>query len=215
MINTDKANLYCKDDLSKIENYDKAIADITNTWDIHHRLELTLDSEFAHTREELKRLGMYYHRPYFELIFLTHGEHQSLHHKGKPLTTEHSQKIANANTGKIRSAETCKRISESLKGKHIGKTLSPKTRQKIAEAVKGENHPMHGKHHSEESRRKMSEHGAWKGKKLSAETRLKMSNAQKGRKHGELSAEHRRKLAEAMKASWARRRLNESANDGH
>ena len=77
------ANAFCKDDISKIENYDKAIADTTQTWHCHHRLELTLEREFAHSKEELKRLGMYYHRPYFELIFLTNSEHNRLHHKGK------------------------------------------------------------------------------------------------------------------------------------
>lgn len=30
---------FCRDDLSKIENYDKAMADSAQTWDCHHRLE--------------------------------------------------------------------------------------------------------------------------------------------------------------------------------
>jgi len=47
---------YCKDEISKIENYEQAINDKENIWEIHHRLELTLEGEFAHTREELKRL---------------------------------------------------------------------------------------------------------------------------------------------------------------
>ena len=58
MISERQAKRFCKDELFKIENYDKAIADTTHTWDLHHRLELTLDGEFAHSREELKRLGM-------------------------------------------------------------------------------------------------------------------------------------------------------------
>lgn len=134
MINTDKANLYCKDDLSKIENYDKAIADTSHTWDIHHRLELTLDGEFAHTREELKRLGMYYHRPYFELIFLTHSEHQRLHNpfKGKHHSEESKQKMRNAMKGRSLSAETRQKIANANKGR----TFTTEHIQKISDALK-------------------------------------------------------------------------------
>lgn len=87
------ANAFCKDDISKIENYDKAIADTTQTWECHHRLELTLEGEFAHSKEELNLLGMYYHRPYFELIFLTHSEHTRLHHKGYNLSAQTKRKM--------------------------------------------------------------------------------------------------------------------------
>ena len=47
MINESYIQKFCKDDISRIENYDKAVADPTQTWVIHHRLELTLDGEFA------------------------------------------------------------------------------------------------------------------------------------------------------------------------
>lgn len=70
---------YCRDDISKIENYEQAINDKEHKWDCHHRLELTLDGEYAHNIEDLKRMGMYYDRPYFELIFIKHSEHVSLH----------------------------------------------------------------------------------------------------------------------------------------
>lgn len=43
----------------------------------------------------------------------------------------------------------------------------------LSEALTGENHPMYGKHHSEETRRKISE--ALTGRKLSEETKRKMS----------------------------------------
>ena len=64
-----------------IENYDKALADDFKGWMLHHRLECTLDGDFAHSANELKRLGMYYNRPYYELIYLTHSEHSKLHYK--------------------------------------------------------------------------------------------------------------------------------------
>ena len=68
---------YCKE-YWKIENYDKA-KNSPDKWDLHHRLELTLDGEYAHNHKELKRLGMYNNRPYFELIFLPRNIHQKLH----------------------------------------------------------------------------------------------------------------------------------------
>lgn len=64
-----------------IENYDLAQADGFKGWVIHHRLELTMDNEFAHSKEDLMRMDMYFHRPYYELIYLKTAEHQSLHMK--------------------------------------------------------------------------------------------------------------------------------------
>lgn len=74
---------YCRiGEFERIENYELAKADNFKGWDIHHRLELTVNGEYAHSIEELKRMDMYYNRPYFELIFLRHNEHMKLH-KGK------------------------------------------------------------------------------------------------------------------------------------
>ena len=179
MINEIKAKKYCRDDLSKIENYEKAIDDKTQTWDLHHRLELTLDGEFALSREQLKMHDMYYNRPYYELIFLTHAEHMHLHMKGEN----------NPFYGKHHSDETLRKISESHKN------MSDETLRKISEANKGENNPFYGKHHSEETRRKISE--AHKGKHLSDETKRKMSEA-----HKNMSDETKRKISEAMKRRY-------------
>lgn len=68
-----------EEELEKIENYDLALKDNFIGWDLHHRLELTLNGEFAVFADTLKRLDMYYHRPYFELIFLPRSEHLKLH----------------------------------------------------------------------------------------------------------------------------------------
>ena len=62
------------------------------------------------------------------------------------------------------SEEHKKNLSESMKGKYAGK-----------------NHPMYGKHHSEETKLKLSE--ANKGKHLSEETKLKISEVRKGKNH--------------------------------
>ena len=130
MIDKKRASKYCKNDIYLIENYDKAIADDTQTWDCHHRRET------IYSAKELIEIGEYYNRPACELIFLTHSEHLRLHQLGKHL-----------------SEETRKKQSEANKGKH----LSEETRKKISEALNGENHPFFGKHHSEDTRKKMSE----------------------------------------------------------
>lgn len=192
MIHERHANLYCKDEVSKIENYDKAIADTAHTWDLHHRLELTLDGELAHSRDELKRLGMYYNRPYFELIFLTKDEHMRLHKKGKNNhfygkkeentsmygkhhSEESRKKMAESHKGKPLSSEHRQKIAESLKGK----SFTDEHRRRLSESLKGENNYIYGKHHSDEAKRKMSE--AHKGKTLSFEHRQKIAEAAKRR----------------------------------
>ena len=92
--------------------------------------------------------------------------------------------------GIVRSEDTRKKMSESLKGRtawNKGKKLKPIT---------------------EEHARKM--HEAWKGKHHTEESRKKMSEALKGkpspRKGMTLSEEHRRKLSEAAKRREARKR---------
>lgn len=118
----------CKDDPSLIENYDKAINDDTQMWVLHHRLELTLDGEYAHSKEELIRLGMYYHRPYYELIFLTKSDHQKLHAHDKYKNT-----LSKSLHGHVVSNETRKKISDA----HIGKKLSNEHKEKLSNAHKG------------------------------------------------------------------------------
>lgn len=39
MINEKKTKIYCRDDISKIENYEAALADEARTWHVHHRKE--------------------------------------------------------------------------------------------------------------------------------------------------------------------------------
>ena len=68
---------FCKDDISKIENYEEAINDNTQTWDCHHRTEIWWNC----TSQELIDNDCYYHRPAKELIFITHAEHARLHNK--------------------------------------------------------------------------------------------------------------------------------------
>lgn len=73
-------------------------------------------------------------------------------HDGYKLPEETCRKLSESLKGRKFSEETRRKISESL----TGKKHSEETRRKISEAMKG-NSCNKGKRHSEESRRKMSE----------------------------------------------------------
>lgn len=178
MINVRNAKNFCCEDISLIENYEKAINDVTQTWDCHHRKE----TDEGLSVKQLKELGLYFNRPTNELIFLTSSEHISLHqkgkhtsqetrrkqseaHKGKHLSEEHKQHIkeylllnGSPFKNKCHTEESKQKMSESHKGKH----LSEEHKKKLSFAFSGEKNPMYGKsamkgkHHSEKSKEKMS-----------------------------------------------------------
>lgn len=162
-----------------IENYDKAIADNTQTWQCHHRLE-THNSDGERrlvdiSSSELIALGMYYDRPPEELVFLTELEHKRLHNVGKHSTFKGKPGI--------------------MKGKHH----TEEAKRKMSEAHKGKPGSWKGKHLSEEHKRKISE--AQKGKYVSEETRKKISEVRKGRYHNH-TEETRKKMSEARKGMF-------------
>lgn len=78
MIYLEKVQQYCQE-YWKIENYDLAMVDTTQTWHCHHRHEI----DWALTMKELIAIGRYYDVHYSELIFLTPSEHSRLHNTGK------------------------------------------------------------------------------------------------------------------------------------
>lgn len=113
MINVNQARLYCKEDISLIENYNEAIASIEK-YDCHHRDELkTLPSGIIARRsyKDLKENDRYYNCHANELIFLKHSEHISLHAKYN-------------NTLRTLSVATKKKIGAKSKGRKttLGKT---------------------------------------------------------------------------------------------
>lgn len=137
-----------------------------------------------YSRKTLIEFGLYYRRPASELIFLTRAEHFSIHskgramsaearakisaaHKGKRMSEETKAKIAAASALRKHSAEERAKISAALKGKPRRTRgvkrgpLSAETRAKMSVAAKKRladprNHPMYGKHFSEESKAKNS-----------------------------------------------------------
>lgn len=81
-------------------------------------------------------------------------------------------------------------------GKH-----SDETRKKIKDNhfdISGKNHPMYGKHHSNETKQKISKSRTGQKHSTSKETRNKISNALKGR---EMKTEWIKKMAEGHKKS--------------
>ena len=192
MINEKVVRKYCKEDISKIKNYDKAIADTTQVWHCHHMTE----TWWHCSKQDLIENECYYNRKACELIFLTPEEHKRLHMKGV-----------------TRSEETRRKLSEAKKGRtsnRKGVTLSDETRKKISEAKKGKKL----KPFTEEHRKKMSE--AKKGRRLSEETRKKISESQKGRtsprKGVTLSEETRKKISEAKKGRCSAKKNLETIN---
>ena len=134
MIYEYNAKRFCCEDISNIENYDKAIADNTQTWDLHHRKEIAEHK----TRKQLIEEDLYFNRPTDELIFLTKSEHQQLHNRGKQY-----------------SDETREKLSKSISAAMRGRKLSAETREKLRATFSGDKNPMFGKHPSEAAREKM------------------------------------------------------------
>jgi len=103
-------------------------------------------------------------------------------YSGRILPREQVEKIAKANTGKFRSSETKRKLSES----HAG-----------------EKHHMFGKHVSQETKKKISK--ALSGRKTNKEARIKMSNAKLG---SQISEETKKKMRDAHKGKISWRKLS-------
>lgn len=95
------ANLYCCEDISKIENYDEAAKDLSQIWHVHH----IKGEEF--TAAKLIKNNLYYNRPANELIFLKPSSHNHVHRgygkgvnnwpSGDELSYERKQEITKIN----------------------------------------------------------------------------------------------------------------------
>lgn len=111
-----------------IENYNLAIADKTQTWDVHHRLESCFTQKF------LKEMNLYYDVEPEALIFLTRAEHRKIDSANK--------RLSEARRGKKHSEETKAKISSTKKGKK----LSEETKRKMSKAHKGKKYLMEKRH---------------------------------------------------------------------
>lgn len=154
-----KAYKYCCEDLSLVENYDKAIADKENTWHVHHRDEIRVLPSGMVVRRSIQDLvdaGRYYQCPANELIFVTQEMHNTIHflgcvgnRKGSTQSTETRLKLRAANLGKRYSPEVnakkgrthsvSQETREKIRQKALGRTLSPELRARISAKLKGRN----------------------------------------------------------------------------
>lgn len=157
MINERNARKFCSEDLSKIEGYQEAVADLSQTWHIHHRRE----TDEGLSERELRRRGEYFQRPASELIFLTGSKHTSLHmlgnkyRRGKHLSEATRKKLSVVNSGEINgffgkhhTDATKRKLSAANLGNTyaLGAHRSAEMRKKTSEAMSGENHPFFGYH---------------------------------------------------------------------
>ncbi len=139
------------------------------------------------------------------------------HKKRKPFTEEHRKHMSESQKGKRHSVETKIKMSlarkgfivseetkEKLREANIGKKHTKKSLLKMSGAHKGERNHFYGKHHTEESKEKISKNrrgiyhteetkkkisealkksdfkGYWLGKKFKQEHKNKISKATKG-----------------------------------
>lgn len=169
MINVSRANKFCCEDITLIENYDEAI-NSQEPWDIHHKIGLYFDKQW------LIDNGFYYDQRSEMLVFLPHGEHSSLHNTGHKISDGQKRALHIAHKGKKLSDETKQKMSEARIGEKnhmFGKQHSEETKRKISKARKGKAPWNKGGHLSEEQKHKLSE--AHRGKQLTEEQKQKIS----------------------------------------
>lgn len=131
-------NKCCKDDYTQIENYEQAINDNSQTWVLHHKLEIHED--YINSKEQMINMGLYYNRPASELIFLTKADHNRLHNKHRKLSEETLKQKSESMKSFWRSEEgeiVKQEMKQKLRVIHLGKVLSEETKKKISNSKKG------------------------------------------------------------------------------
>lgn len=109
MIDLRAVRRYCGEDISLIENYEKAVND-KEKWDCHHVWETML----GYSKQELIDMDEYYGVPACNLIFLTHSEHMRLHNTGEKnhFYNQRFNGEKNPFYGKKHTQESKKKMSE-------------------------------------------------------------------------------------------------------
>lgn len=156
--------------------YYKLVHEKLKEWKIHNNIN---ERCVVHHRDDTEETCKYNNEHYYRwgcdedgsfeygkyVVFMTRREHIKHHH-----------------TGAKRSEEICRHISESRKGQYTDKQRE--AFESLHARQTGINNPMYGRRHTEESRRKMSEHSkgqisAFKGKHHSEQVKSILSDAQR------------------------------------
>jgi hypothetical protein len=126
---------FCCEDISLIENYDKAVNDNEKSYHCHHRLETHHSNGEKRKQDErlsisqLKEMGLYYKRPASELIFLTPSEHKIVHGdyvlgKHWKLSEETRAKISKASLGNTKGIGNKSRKGQKQSPEEIEKRMA-------------------------------------------------------------------------------------------
>lgn len=94
MISIKQLKSYCCEDVSLIENYEKAM-NSREKWVCHHRKE-----DEGYTATQLRELHLYYGRPASELICMRDEDHRSHHHRNKTVSAATKKVLSRKNKGK-------------------------------------------------------------------------------------------------------------------
>lgn len=73
--------------------------------------------------------------------------------KGKTLSEDHKMKIGRANKGRVVPEDAKLAVAKA----NANRIWSDESKQKLSNSISGKNHPMYGKKHTEETRKKNSE----------------------------------------------------------
>lgn len=117
MVSIEQLNKYCNGDITKIENYEKAVSDPDVIWECHHRLE-----EQGYSAQKLIKMNRYYKVPPEELKLMTPTEHRQLHMVGREVTDEQKRKMSKAKVGEknpTKQPEVRRKISKVKAGREI------------------------------------------------------------------------------------------------
>lgn len=96
------------------------------------------------------------------LVFLSVEDHIKVHKlallcaKDKIMNSKLAWALKRVSNGTFLGCHHTKESKEKNKIAHLGKHHDEETRKKMSEAVKGDNNSFYGKHHTDETRRKIS-----------------------------------------------------------
>lgn len=155
MISNSNVKYICKH-REFVENYNEAVLDKTQMWDLHHRLETHFSdgnerpSNAFLSKEELIALDMYWHRPPEELIFLRKSDHHKLH--GKSEQRKRKLSLSKGGTGISKPKRAIRNLSkywDKYVEYYISIYYKHGEHERRLKATRG-------RHHTEEAKTKMS-----------------------------------------------------------